>query len=154
MHVKAEKEVNCETAIHFGCWDGLWHSAGGSGVPPHTRLGQGQLWTGRAKIRNPSLVLTPSHVFCASMGFNTYTETHKHKTRQNVTARSTSDLVYWPLSNTSSKKSSATHTKQPEKPLLALTKTASLLIFFYMIHCNGYLCLKLLYCNYENKDFF
>lgn len=43
------------------------------------------------------------------------------------------------------------------KALTALSKTVllfNLIFIFYMVHCNGYLCLKLLYYNYENKDFF
>lgn len=40
MQAEAEKEVNCETVINFVCWDGLWHSTDGSGMPPHIQQGQ------------------------------------------------------------------------------------------------------------------
>lgn len=104
------------------------------------------------------MFLTP-YVLYMHMGFNTHTYTHK--TRQNLTATSTRRLVYWLLLHTSGKKSNAILTQSsaqyPKKPLLPSAKPYY--FFFYLtfflniFHCNGYLCLKLLYYNYENQDF-
>lgn len=153
--------------------DGLWHSSGGSRVTNLTHGWDskqdsasatlawltGELLIERAKERNSCMILLLLTYFVCTWDSHTCTNTHTHKTRQNLTARSTMRLVYWLLSNTSGKKSNAaltqSSTQHPEKPLVPSAKLCYFFIylFFYMFHCNGYLCLKLLYYNYETKDF-
>lgn len=160
--VKAEKGSSLWCCHQlFSTWDRVWHSSGGSRVTGTVLLPllMGELLKERAKQRNSCLVLTPPYVFSVNMGFNTHMYTHK--ARQNLTARRTTHLIYWLLWNTGGKKSTATLTQSssqhPEKPLLPSAKLyycfLNIIFIFYMFHWKGYLCPKLLYYNYEIKDF-
>lgn len=113
-----------------------WDSKQDSASATLARL-TGELLIERAKERNSCMILLLLMYFVCTWDSHTYTHAHTHKTRQNLTARSTTRLVCWLLSNTSGKKSNAaltqSSTQHPEK---TLAPSAKLGYFFIFLHVS------------------